>query len=82
MACRAQAARTDARATRNLRSISLTPHPPNTLARDYTFRDWAAIGLDPMPRYRGADCTPMSTTEKVADLDGIRQRLDQLGVRL
>ncbi len=28
------------------------------------------------------EITPVTTTEKVADLDSIRQRLDRLGVRL
>jgi hypothetical protein len=35
-----------------------------------------------MPHYHGEDASPMSTTEKIADLESIRQRLDELGVRL
>jgi hypothetical protein len=35
-----------------------------------------------MPHYHGEDSSPMLTTEKLADLESIRQRLDELGVRL
>jgi hypothetical protein len=45
------------------------------------FPSWAKIGRDATSSI-SEQIAEMSTTEKVVDLDSIRQRLDRLGVRL
>jgi hypothetical protein len=54
-----------------------SPRHPGTLSPSL-----ATILAPNLPYSRGEDYTPMSTTEKIADLESIRQRLDELGVRL
>jgi hypothetical protein len=46
------------------------------------FSTWAKLGRDTAASISEQITEMMSTTEKVIDLDSIRQRLDRLGVRL
>jgi hypothetical protein len=46
------------------------------------FSSWAKLGRDTTSSFSEQITEMMSTTEKVIDLDSIRQRLDRLGVRL
>ena len=46
------------------------------------FSSWAKLGRDATSSFSEQIAEMMSTTEKVIDLDSIRQRLDRLGVRL